>query len=178
MNQRRIAEHRFTRLPNVVPVASIGEHEDLSTLIRHIVRKEFQRMLAPAQQNPHPSTKTYATAVLQTRRHVEPLPRQSVVWRTDDKTDLFAFIVGDRTTWFVTDVNDEVFLTHTEAAKQPTVSYHPLTCPLTNVACKRLEHHHLFQEGEDHQYAAIDPSLPMADVVSADLPATETRKTK
>ncbi|GFR02995.1 hypothetical protein TNCT_659861 [Trichonephila clavata] len=27
MNQRRIAKHRFTRLPNVVPVASIGEHE-------------------------------------------------------------------------------------------------------------------------------------------------------
>ncbi|GFR18808.1 CCHC-type domain-containing protein, partial [Trichonephila clavata] len=51
MNQTRIAKHRFTRLPNVVPVASIGEHEDLKTLIRHIVREEAQRMLAPAQQN-------------------------------------------------------------------------------------------------------------------------------
>ncbi|GFQ82217.1 CCHC-type domain-containing protein [Trichonephila clavata] len=51
MNQRRIAKHRFTRLPNVVPVASIGEHEDFKTLIRHIVREEVQRMLAPAQQN-------------------------------------------------------------------------------------------------------------------------------
>ncbi|GFY64238.1 CCHC-type domain-containing protein [Trichonephila inaurata madagascariensis] len=51
MNQRRIAKHRFTRLPNVVPVASIGEHEDLETLIRHIVREEVQRMLARAQQN-------------------------------------------------------------------------------------------------------------------------------
>ncbi|GFT55263.1 CCHC-type domain-containing protein [Trichonephila clavipes] len=51
MNQRRIAKHRFTILPNVVPVASIGEYEDLVTLIRHIVREEVQRMLAPAQQN-------------------------------------------------------------------------------------------------------------------------------
>ncbi|GFY45615.1 CCHC-type domain-containing protein [Trichonephila inaurata madagascariensis] len=50
--KRRIAKHRFTRLPNVVPVASIGEHEDLVTLIRHIVMEEVQRMLAPAQQNP------------------------------------------------------------------------------------------------------------------------------
>ncbi|GFX04031.1 hypothetical protein TNCV_4679341 [Trichonephila clavipes] len=49
MNQRRIAKHRFTRLPNVVPVASIGEHEDLVTLIRLIVREEDQRILAPAQ---------------------------------------------------------------------------------------------------------------------------------
>ncbi|GFV46232.1 CCHC-type domain-containing protein [Trichonephila clavipes] len=52
MNQRRIAKHRFTRLPNVVPVASIGKYEDLVILIRHIVREEVQRMLAPAQQNP------------------------------------------------------------------------------------------------------------------------------
>ncbi|GFR25274.1 hypothetical protein TNCT_421891 [Trichonephila clavata] len=51
MNQRRIAKHRFTRLPNVVPVVSIGEQEDLVTLIRHIVREEVQKMLAPAQQN-------------------------------------------------------------------------------------------------------------------------------
>ncbi|GFR20458.1 CCHC-type domain-containing protein [Trichonephila clavata] len=51
INQRRIAKHRFTRLPNVVPVASIGEDEDLKTLIRHIVREEVQRMLAPSQQN-------------------------------------------------------------------------------------------------------------------------------
>ncbi|GFY67694.1 CCHC-type domain-containing protein [Trichonephila inaurata madagascariensis] len=51
MNQRRIPKHRFTRLPNVVPVASVGGHEDLVTLIRHIVREEVQRILAPAQQN-------------------------------------------------------------------------------------------------------------------------------
>ncbi|GFY55836.1 CCHC-type domain-containing protein [Trichonephila inaurata madagascariensis] len=52
MNHRRITKYRFTRLPNVVPVASIGEHEDLVTLIRHIVMEEVQRMLAPAKQNP------------------------------------------------------------------------------------------------------------------------------
>ncbi|GFY70984.1 CCHC-type domain-containing protein [Trichonephila inaurata madagascariensis] len=55
MNQIRIAKHRFTKLPNVVSVASIGKHEDLVTLIRYIVRVEVRRMLAPAQQNPHPS---------------------------------------------------------------------------------------------------------------------------
>ncbi|GFX29949.1 CCHC-type domain-containing protein [Trichonephila clavipes] len=27
--RKRIAKHRFTRLPNVVPVASIGEHEEI-----------------------------------------------------------------------------------------------------------------------------------------------------
>ncbi|GFY70985.1 uncharacterized protein TNIN_221841 [Trichonephila inaurata madagascariensis] len=89
-------------------------------------------------------------------------------------TDLFAFIVGDQATWFVTAVNDKLFSIHTEAAKQPTVSYHPLTCPLRNAAGKQLEHHHLFQTGEDYQYATIDHPLPMADVV----PAAETRKTK
>ncbi|GFQ89854.1 CCHC-type domain-containing protein [Trichonephila clavata] len=51
MNQRRIAKHRFTRLLNIVPVSSIGEHEDLVTLIRHILREEIQRMSASAQQN-------------------------------------------------------------------------------------------------------------------------------
>ncbi|GFY74471.1 uncharacterized protein TNIN_7711 [Trichonephila inaurata madagascariensis] len=60
-------------------------------------------------------------------------------------TELFAFIVGDQAT-FVTALNDELFSTLTEAAKQPTVSYYPLT----NAAGKRLEHHHLFQAGEDH----------------------------
>ncbi|GFT70850.1 uncharacterized protein TNCV_4163351 [Trichonephila clavipes] len=89
-------------------------------------------------------------------------------------TDLFAFIVGDQATWFVTAVNDELFSTHTEAAKQPTVSYHPLTCPLMNARGKQLEHHHLFQAGEDHQYIAIHHLLPVVDVV----PADETSKTK
>ncbi|GFX29948.1 uncharacterized protein TNCV_3964191 [Trichonephila clavipes] len=62
--------------------------------------------------------------------------------------DLFAFIVGDQVMWFVTFVNDKRFSTHTETAKQPTVSYHPPTCPLTNAAGKRLEPHHLFQAGK------------------------------
>ncbi|GFV68097.1 uncharacterized protein TNCV_1873791 [Trichonephila clavipes] len=52
-------------------------------------------------------------------------------------TDLFIFIVGDQATWLVTTMNDELFSTLTEAAKKPTVSYHPLTCPLTNAAGKR-----------------------------------------
>ncbi|GFY49444.1 CCHC-type domain-containing protein [Trichonephila inaurata madagascariensis] len=109
MNQGRIANHRFTRLPNVVPVASIGDHKDLVTLIRHIVREEVQRMLdldefirevqqalcpvisfrsvAVNRRNEPPRRpRTYATAVRQPRRLVEPLPvpRQADVWRTDD----------------------------------------------------------------------------------------------
>ncbi|GFY48490.1 CCHC-type domain-containing protein [Trichonephila inaurata madagascariensis] len=49
--QIRIVKNWFTRLPNVVPVASIGEHEDFVTLIRHIVREKVQRMLVQVQKN-------------------------------------------------------------------------------------------------------------------------------
>ncbi|GFT23291.1 uncharacterized protein TNCV_2015881 [Trichonephila clavipes] len=135
MNYRLIDNHRFTRLPNIVLVASIRVHEDLVTLIRHIVRER---------------PRTYATVVHQPRGPIEPLPvpRGRPMCGKPTITDLFAFIVGDQATWLVTAVNDELFSMHTEAAKQPAVSYHPLTCPLTNAAGKRLEHHHLFQAGE------------------------------
>ncbi|GFS40615.1 CCHC-type domain-containing protein [Trichonephila inaurata madagascariensis] len=88
MNQRRIVKHRFTRLPNVVPVVSIGEHEDLVSLIRHIVKEEVQRMSVAVNRRNEPPRRprTYATVVRQPRRPVEPLPvlRQTDVWRTDN----------------------------------------------------------------------------------------------
>ncbi|GFR17978.1 CCHC-type domain-containing protein [Trichonephila clavata] len=56
MSQRRIGKCRFARLPNVVRVAYIGEHEDLVTLIIYIVRLEVQMMLVPAQQNTQPAS--------------------------------------------------------------------------------------------------------------------------
>ncbi|GFY62365.1 CCHC-type domain-containing protein [Trichonephila inaurata madagascariensis] len=88
MNQRRIAKHRFTRLSNVVPVASIGEHEGLVTLIRHIVREEVQRMSVAVNRRNEPPRRPrkYATVVRQPRRPIEPLPvpRQTDVWRTED----------------------------------------------------------------------------------------------
>ncbi|GFU58498.1 uncharacterized protein TNCV_697591 [Trichonephila clavipes] len=49
------------------------------------------------------------------------------MWGEPTITDLFAFIVGDQVTWFVTAVNAELFSMHIEAAKQPTVNYHLLT---------------------------------------------------
>ncbi|GFT21426.1 transposon Ty3-I Gag-Pol polyprotein [Trichonephila clavipes] len=44
MNQRHIAKHQFTRLSNVVPVASIGEHEDLVTIIRHFAYRYVDKI--------------------------------------------------------------------------------------------------------------------------------------
>ncbi|GFY66122.1 CCHC-type domain-containing protein [Trichonephila inaurata madagascariensis] len=195
MNRRRIVKHRFTRLPNVVPVASI-EHESLLTLIRHIGREEVQRMFAPTRQNTlleYPSLDEVKREVQQAlclvipsrsvavnRRNEPPRrPRtQTDVWKPDDNRPV-CFHCGNQTTRFVTAVNDELFSTHTETAKEPTVSYYPLTCPLTNAAGKRLEHyHHLLHAGEDHQYADIDHPLNMGDIIPANLPAAETRKTK
>ncbi|GFT34669.1 uncharacterized protein TNCV_1536071 [Trichonephila clavipes] len=121
------------------------------------------------KQNESPRPRMYATVVCRDALSNLYLSLGGLMCGEPTITELFAFIVGDQATLFVTAV-DELFLTHTEAAKQPTVSYHPLM----NAASKRLEHHHLFQVGEDHQYVTIDNPLPMVDVV----PTTETRKTK
>ncbi|PRD35491.1 UNVERIFIED_CONTAM: hypothetical protein NCL1_11485 [Trichonephila clavipes] len=113
MNQRRIAKHRFTRLPNVVPVAPIGEHEDLThceggsskdvdtgaaeySSLDEVIREEVQQALCPIipsrfvavnrRNEPPRKPRTYAIAVRQPRRPVEPLPvlRQTDVWRIED----------------------------------------------------------------------------------------------
>ncbi|GFT95389.1 CCHC-type domain-containing protein [Trichonephila clavipes] len=88
MNQRRISKHRFTILPNVFPVASIGEHEDFATLISHIVREEVQRISVAVNRRNEPPRRprAFANVVRQPRRSVESLhvPRQTDVWRTDD----------------------------------------------------------------------------------------------
>lgn len=44
MNQRRITKQKFARLPNVIPIASVGANDDLVTLIRQIVSEEVQRL--------------------------------------------------------------------------------------------------------------------------------------
>lgn len=56
MNQRRITKHRFARLPNVVPMASVGANEDLVVLIRQVVREEVQRLSESALQLPSPES--------------------------------------------------------------------------------------------------------------------------
>ncbi|GFQ99512.1 CCHC-type domain-containing protein [Trichonephila clavata] len=213
MNQRRIAKHRFTRLPNVVPVASIGEHEDLITLIRHIVREKVQRMLTPVQQNtqlespsleevireevqqalcpvissrsvavnrknePPRRPRTYATVARQPRCPVEllPVPRQTDVWRTDDNRPVCSHC--GRPDHEVRYCRERRAILDTYRSRQASSSQLPSpNLPPTNAAGKRLEHYHQFQAEKDHQYAAIDHPLPMADVVPADLPATETRE--
>ncbi|GFY77110.1 CCHC-type domain-containing protein [Trichonephila inaurata madagascariensis] len=95
MNQRHIAKHRFTRLPNVVPVASL-EHEDLNTQLEspsldEVIREEVQQELCPVipsrfvavnrRNEPPRRPRMYATIVRQPR---SPVPRQTNVWRTDD----------------------------------------------------------------------------------------------
>lgn len=50
MKQKRDSRKRFDRLPNVVPVASLSEQMDLTTLIRQIVREEVQSLRAINQE--------------------------------------------------------------------------------------------------------------------------------
>ncbi|XP_055950863.1 uncharacterized protein LOC129984945 [Argiope bruennichi] len=47
MQQKRIRRQKFSRLPNVIPIASVDEEQPLTSLIRKIVREEIQRMTAP-----------------------------------------------------------------------------------------------------------------------------------
>ncbi|GFS49906.1 CCHC-type domain-containing protein [Trichonephila clavipes] len=168
---------------------SAAEYPLESPSLDEVIREEVQQALCPVissssaavnrRNEPPRRPRTYATVVRQQEALSNfYLSLGSPMWGEPTITDLFAFIVGDQATWFVTFMNDELFSMCTEAAKQLTVSHHPLSSPLTNTAGKRLEHHHLFQAGEDHQYANIDHPLPMADVVSVDLPSAETRKTK
>ncbi|GBO02053.1 hypothetical protein AVEN_139522-1 [Araneus ventricosus] len=44
MSKRRVVKPRYERLPNVTPISSANE-EDLSDLIRNIVREEVQKVL-------------------------------------------------------------------------------------------------------------------------------------
>lgn len=46
MQQKRIGRNKFSRLPNVVPVASLEEQADLVGLVRQVVREEVQRILS------------------------------------------------------------------------------------------------------------------------------------
>ena len=55
MQQKRISKHKFSRLPNVVPIASIEEQTDIVALIRRMVREEVQRVLSPASYEPEPA---------------------------------------------------------------------------------------------------------------------------
>lgn len=50
MKERRVNRKKFDRLPNVIPMSSIGEETDLASLIRQIVREEVQRALSPVNE--------------------------------------------------------------------------------------------------------------------------------
>ncbi|GFY37751.1 WD repeat-containing protein 48 [Trichonephila inaurata madagascariensis] len=79
MNQRRIAKHRFTRLPIVVPVAFTEEHEDWVTLIRHIVKEEVQRLLGPSQQNTYLESSSLDEVIREGQQALCPvIPSRSV----------------------------------------------------------------------------------------------------
>ncbi|GBM80277.1 hypothetical protein AVEN_7576-1 [Araneus ventricosus] len=58
MQQRRTGHTKFTRLPNVVPIASIDAENDLTSLIRKIVRDEIQKLTAPQTMGPQMDIET------------------------------------------------------------------------------------------------------------------------
>ncbi|GBM69154.1 hypothetical protein AVEN_229643-1 [Araneus ventricosus] len=63
MQQRRIRHTKFTRLPNVVPIASIDTENDLTSLIRKIVRDEIQKLTVPQAMEPQMDIQSIETIV-------------------------------------------------------------------------------------------------------------------
>ncbi|GBN53036.1 hypothetical protein AVEN_41956-1 [Araneus ventricosus] len=63
MQQRRIGHAKFTRLPNVVPIASIDTENDLTSLIRKIVRDEIQKLTVPQAMEPQMDIQSIETIV-------------------------------------------------------------------------------------------------------------------
>ena len=55
MQQKRVTKQKFSRLPNVVQIASIDAETDIVSLIRRIVKEEVQRVLSPAIYKPEPA---------------------------------------------------------------------------------------------------------------------------
>lgn len=45
MHQKRVGRKKFDRLPNVVPMAVVDDHQDLAAMIRRIVREELEEIL-------------------------------------------------------------------------------------------------------------------------------------
>ncbi|GBO40025.1 hypothetical protein AVEN_221728-1 [Araneus ventricosus] len=62
MQQRRIGDTKFTRLPNVVPIASVDTENDLS-LIRKIVRDEIQKLTVSQAMEPQMDIQSIETIV-------------------------------------------------------------------------------------------------------------------
>ncbi|GBN63706.1 hypothetical protein AVEN_7700-1, partial [Araneus ventricosus] len=63
IQQRRIGHTKFTRLPNVVPIASIDTENDLTSLIRKIVRDEIQKLTVPQAMEPQMDIQSIETIV-------------------------------------------------------------------------------------------------------------------
>lgn len=80
MQQKRIRGEKFERLPNVVPMAAIGQQPDLVSLIRQIVKEEVQRLISPVI-DPEPQVQSIETIV---REEVEsalaPLSQTTSAW--------------------------------------------------------------------------------------------------
>ncbi|GBM28421.1 hypothetical protein AVEN_262175-1 [Araneus ventricosus] len=112
MQQRRIGHTKFTRLPNVVPIASIDTENDLTSLIRKIVRDEIQKLTVPQAMEPQMGVQSIETIVREevgrslnpitserartaysrpqhriqpsTEPTLEQSPRKTDLWRTTD----------------------------------------------------------------------------------------------
>jgi hypothetical protein len=77
MKQKRIGGRKFSRLPNVIPMASLDEEQDIVSLIRQIVREEVQKVVALPMPNPEPEVQTVEDIVREeVEKTLAPLSRQ------------------------------------------------------------------------------------------------------
>ncbi|XP_055927012.1 uncharacterized protein LOC129958511 [Argiope bruennichi] len=86
MKQKRVKRQRFERLPNVVPVASMEDEPDLTSLIRRIVQEEVQRLVTELKAPSEPYSQSLEDLVQDevvkalapvSAKPTEPRPRPS-----------------------------------------------------------------------------------------------------
>jgi hypothetical protein len=79
-NQKRIGRQKFSRLPNVVPMASIDSPDlDLTSLIRSIVREEIQKLTSLPTEEPDLGLQTIEAIVREeVGRSLNPISEASV----------------------------------------------------------------------------------------------------
>ncbi|GBL76982.1 hypothetical protein AVEN_12645-1 [Araneus ventricosus] len=73
MNQRRVTKLSFVRLPNVVPMASVGRNDDLMTLVRQIVREEVHRLTESAIQPPSLEPPSFDEMIREVQNALRPV---------------------------------------------------------------------------------------------------------
>lgn len=82
MKEKRINKKKFERLPNVIPMSSIGEETDLVNLVKEIVREEVQRIMAMKNEKPEPQQFQSIEAIVreEVQEALSPLTRAQGSW--------------------------------------------------------------------------------------------------